>query len=121
MKGTTGGTGKKHITLPGYGAYYFQGVAVNLRKVAEEKTPIYFVIGEDDEYYGSEPAKKAFKDLCSFYKRKGLGRETINRLAVLDVKSAGYFSSGGVSYQHGGGNLFAEDKDIMGWLFGEHL
>lgn len=28
-----------------------------------------------------------------------------------------YFESRGVTVQHGGGNLFAEDEEIMGWLF----
>ena len=35
----------------------------------------------------------------------------------LDVKDADYFESQGVRVQHGGGNLFAEDEEIMSWLF----
>ena len=38
-------------------------------------------------------------------------------LLVLDVKNAAYFQAGGAPSQHGGGNLFARDPDIMGWLF----
>lgn len=75
---------------------------------------------EDDEYYSSRPVKATYEDLCSFYEREGLDRKSISELAVLDVKDKSYFSSRGISNQHGGGGLFAEDEDIMGWLFGEH-
>lgn len=30
-----------------------------------------------------------------------------------------YFISGGVSVEHGGGILFAQDNNIMGWLFSQ--
>ena len=50
-----------------------------------------------------------------------MSREEIDQLVVLDVKDKSYFSERGVSNQHGGGGLFAEDEEIMGWLFGEHL
>ncbi len=92
----------------------------NLSKVAEERTPVYFAIGEDDEYYSSKPATEAYQKLSSLYEREGLNRKAIIELAVLDVKDRAYFSSRGVSNQHGGGGLFAEDEKIMGWLFGEH-
>ncbi|MCQ5201521.1 hypothetical protein [Mordavella massiliensis] len=49
------------------------------------------------------------------YMEEGLTEEEINELLVLDIKDADYFA--GLSYQHGGGNLFAADEEIMGWLF----
>ena len=52
---------------------------------------------------------------------KGLNfgeKEEIGRLLVLDIKDADYFREGGAPSQHGGGNLFAGDPEIMGWLFG---
>lgn len=39
-------------------------------KVVENKTPIYFVIGEDDEYYGSSPFKEVYQELVNLYKNK---------------------------------------------------
>lgn len=89
-------------------------------KVAAERTSVYFAIGEDDEYYGSKPVKEAYEELVSSYEHLGLGREMIRALAVLDIKDENYFSDRGVLNQHGGGGLFAEDEEIMGWLFGEH-
>ncbi len=53
--------------------------------------------------------------------KKGLNfgeKEEIGRLLVLDIKDADYFREGGAPNQHGGGNLFAGDPEIMGWLFG---
>ena len=31
--------------------------------IVEMKTPVYFVIGESDEYYGSEPFKEAYQQI----------------------------------------------------------
>lgn len=89
-------------------------------RIAEARTPVYFAIGENDEYYDSKPAKKAYEELVTLYKQAGLDRKAIHLLAVLDVKENRYFTGRGISNQHGGGGLFAKDEDIMGWLFGQH-
>ena len=86
--------------------------------VAEARVPVYFAIGESDEYYGSEPSREAYDRLHALYIQAGLTEEEIGRLVVLDIKGADYFETGGAPNQHGGGNLFARDPEIMGWLFG---
>ena len=43
--------------------------------------------------------------------------EPVVESLVLDIKDADYFRDGGAPNQHGGGNLFAQDPEIMGWLF----
>lgn len=85
--------------------------------VIESRTPVYFVIGESDEYYSSQPTQEAYENLYELYRQEGLSDEEINQLLVLDIKDADYFESRGVTVQHGGGNLFAQDEEIMGWLF----
>ena len=85
--------------------------------VVRAKTPVYFVIGESDEYYGSAPFKKAYQTLYDLYQKQGLSRNEIDKLLVLDVKGKDYFAGTKVTYQHGGGYLFCRDKQIMGWLF----
>ncbi|MGI6008407.1 MAG: prolyl oligopeptidase family serine peptidase [Ruminococcus sp.] len=85
--------------------------------VVESRTPVYFVIGEDDEYYGSEPSCEAYETLREMYQDEGLTDEEIDEILVLDIKDADYFESRGMTNQHGGGNLFAADDEIMGWLF----
>ena len=87
--------------------------------VAEARVPVYFAIGESDEYYGSEPSREAYDRLHALYIQAGLTEEEIGRLLVLDIKGADYFETGGAPNQHGGGNLFARDPEIMGWLFGQ--
>lgn len=87
--------------------------------VAESRTPVYLAVGESDEYYGQEPSREAYENLYDLYREKGLSDEEIGELLVLDVKDAEYFESRGMTNQHGGGGLFAEDEDIMGWLFGK--
>ena len=85
----------------------------------EARVPVYFVIGESDEYYGSEPSREAYDQLYELYTEAGLSDEEIAQLLVLDIKDAAYFTEGGAPNQHGGGNLFAQDPEIMGWLFGQ--
>ena len=87
--------------------------------VVQSRTPVYFVIGEDDEYYGSGPTREAYETLYSMYREEGMSDEEIQEVLVLDIKDADYFESQGVTVQHGGGNLFAADREIMGWLFGK--
>lgn len=93
---------------------------VNQRVVTlvNAKTPVYFVIGESDEYYGSEPFRDAYQEIYYRYIEQGLSEQEIDSLLVLDVKDADYFDSGRMNNQHGGGAaLFCKDSDIMGWLF----
>lgn len=86
--------------------------------VVQSRTPVYLVVGESDEYYGAQPTREAYDALHALYEQEGLSDGEIDRLLVLDIKDASYFESQGVSNQHGGGNLFAQDSGIMGWLFG---
>ncbi len=93
----------------------WNGAFENLIK---SQTPIYFVIGENDEYYGSKPFIEAYTSLRRLYQQQGLSDEKIEKLLVLDVKSNDYFASKGKNNQHGdGASLFASEHEIMSWLF----
>ncbi len=89
-------------------------------RLIRNKTPIYFAIGEDDSYYGSEAVKEAYKKLKAQYREAGLTDGEMDKILVLDVKDQAYFTARGYSDQHGGGGSFAFDEEIMGWLFGNH-
>ncbi len=90
----------------------------NYTEVVKARVPVYFAIGEKDEYYGSEPSRNAYNAIHKLYEQEGLSNSEIDRLLVLDIKPTSYFSSEGISNQHGyGGYLFVRDKNIMGWLF----
>lgn len=92
----------------------------NYTEVVKARVPVYFAIGEKDEYYGSEPSRNAYNAIHKLYEQEGLSNSEIDRLLVLDIKPTSYFSSKGISNQHGyGGYLFVRDKNIMGWLFGQ--
>ena len=86
--------------------------------VVRSRTPVYLVVGEGDEYYGAAPTQQAYDTLHEMYVQQGLSDSEIDQLLVLDIKDASYFA--GAPNQHGGGNLFAQDAQIMGWLFGAH-
>ena len=90
----------------------------DIATLAESETPVYLVVGQDDEYYGSEPSETAYDRIRDQYKDRGLSERRINELVTLDVKDAAYFANQGITNQHGGGGtLFSHDPDIMGWLF----
>lgn len=82
--------------------------------------PVYMAVGESDSYYGSGPVEQAYSDLHGMYEASGMTAEEIDRVLVLDVKDASYFAERGCSDQHAGGQAFAHDASVMGWLFGEH-
>ena len=56
--------------------------------VVENRTPVYFVIGESDEYYGSQPTQEAYDNLYELYRQDGLSDEEISQILVLDIKDA---------------------------------
>lgn len=85
--------------------------------VVEKRLPVYLVVGENDEYYGSAPTREAYEALRNLYLQQGLSEAEIGRLLVLDIKDSSYFTERGISNQHGGGGQFAFDEEIMGWLF----
>lgn len=88
--------------------------------VVKSRMPVYFAIGENDEYYGSEPSVRAYNAIHKLYEDEGLSDSEIDELLVLDVKPTSYFTDNGISNQHGyGGYLFVRDENIMGWLFGK--
>ena len=90
----------------------------NLSVLAAARVPVYMVVGEGDEYYGSGPARDAAERLRGLYRDAGLSVSDIDRLVTLDVKDAAYFEAGGVANQHGGGGaLFVRDNTVMNWLF----
>lgn len=53
--------------------------------VAERHLPVYFAIGSNDEYYGSEPTREAYDTLHSLYEQQGLTEVEIDELLVLDI------------------------------------
>lgn len=88
--------------------------------VVKARTPVYFVVGESDEYYGSAPSERAYNAIHELYEKEGLTDSEIDKLLVLDVKPTEYLTSNNITNQHGaGGYLFVRDENVMGWLFGQ--
>lgn len=88
----------------------------DLQVLAKSRTPVYLAIGEQDSYYGSASLKDTYEKLHTAYTQQGLTEEEIEQLLVLDVKPQQYFTEHGFRDQHAGGQAFAHDRDIMGWL-----
>ncbi len=88
--------------------------------LAQARTPVYFAIGAQDSYYGSESFIAAYNALHELYAAQGLTEEEIDRLIVLDVEPTEFFTERGFRDQHSGGQAFAHEESVMGWLFGAH-
>ena len=85
--------------------------------LVKARTPVYLVTGESDSYYGSKPLRDAYKKLHDLYLAEGLTEREIDSLLILDIKEEQYFTARGFTDQHLGGQAFAKDESIMGWLF----
>lgn len=85
--------------------------------VVSRKLPVYLAVGEDDSYYGSGPLTEVYNTLHDRYVKAGMSEDAIDKILILDVKDADYFTSRGLQDQHAGGQAFAKDPEIMGWLF----
>lgn len=85
--------------------------------VVRQRVPIYFAIGRNDEYYGSEKTQDAYDTFYGLYRQQGLTDAEIDELLVLDIKEHDYFTERNAPNEHGGGGYFAYDEEIMGWLF----
>lgn len=92
----------------------------DMAALVNARTPVYMVTGENDSYYGSKPLKDAYEKLHDLYLAEGLTESEIAELVILDIKEQKYFTDRGYTDQHMGGQAFAKDESIMGWLFGEH-
>ena len=82
----------------------------------KSETQVYLFTGENDSYYGSSSFKKTYKELYDLYSKKGLSKEEIEKILILDIKNHEYFTSHGFNDEHGGGNLAAHEEKIMKWL-----
>lgn len=92
----------------------------DLNVLAQARTPIYLAIGAQDSYYGAGSFIQTYNALRKLYARQGLSEKEIDKLLVLDVKPAEFFTERDFRDQHAGGQAFAHGADIMGWLFDEH-
>ncbi|WP_350453734.1 prolyl oligopeptidase family serine peptidase, partial [Slackia heliotrinireducens] len=63
----------------------------------KSETPLYLFTGENDSYYGSENFKKTYKELYDLYSKKGLSKDYIDKILILDIKNHEYFTSHGVN------------------------
>ncbi len=92
----------------------------DLNVLAQARTPIFLAIGAQDSYYGADSFIQTYNALRELYAQQGLLDEEIDKLLVLDVKPAEFFAERGFRDQHAGGQAFAHEESVMGWLFGEH-
>lgn len=78
---------------------------------------IYMATGRNDSYYGSHSVSEAYRTLYELYRKKGLSKQEIDAVLVLDLKDNEYFTRRGYVDPHAGGNAFAKDPAVMGRLF----
>ena len=92
----------------------------DLQVLAQSRTPVYLAIGAQDSYYGADSFIATYQTLHDLYAAQGLTEAEISKLVVLDIRPAEFFTERGFRDQHAGGQAFAHEESVMGWLFGEH-
>lgn len=92
----------------------------DLSILAKARTPVYLAIGAQDSYYGASSFQETYQALYDLYLLQGLSSDEIDKILVLNVQEQAYFTEHGFRDQHAGGQAFAHDENVMGWLFGVH-
>ena len=87
---------------------------------ASARLPVYIFIAENDEYYGSAQARRAYASLREAYAAEGMTDEEIDGLLVLDVRDDEFFNDLGIYSYHGGGGVAANQQDIILWMLGRN-
>ena len=77
------------------------------------------VMGTKPELFTAYLATSSQRD-GDLYAAQGLTEDEINKLIVLDVRPAEFFTERGFRDQHSSGQAFAHEESVMGWLFGDH-
>ncbi|WP_144034082.1 hypothetical protein [Sporomusa silvacetica] len=89
--------------------------------VVENRIPIYIFMAQHDEYYGPQRARDTYEALRARYaaKGKGVSKEEIERLVVLDMPDDAYFNRQGIYYYHDGGMAAVNDEEIIRWVLAQ--
>ena len=122
IEGYSGGGETLSLVLDRVPELYDAALMVSIQRdggydrVVDARVPLYFFIGRDDDYYGSDSFRETYQELYDRYREAGLSDDEIDDILVLDVRERDYFDSHGVSSEHAGGGLAAHEEDIMNWL-----
>ena len=93
----------------------------DLQTLAEARTPVYLAIGAQDSYYGADSFEDTYAALRTLYEAQGLSAEGDRPPRRAGCAGAGIFhANAAFTDQHAGGQAFAHEPGVMGWLFGEH-
>ena len=77
---------------------------------------VYIFMAEHDEYYGSQKARNAYRNLTDAYREAGVEPEIIERLLRLEIPGDDYFNGLGIYNYHSGGNVLFDDENILNWI-----
>ncbi len=77
---------------------------------------VYIFMAEHDEYYGSQKAWDAYRNLTDAYREAGVEEEKVAQLLRLEIPGDDYFNGLGIYNYHSGGNVLFDDKNILNWI-----
>lgn len=60
--------------------------------VAENGVSVFIYMAEGDEYYGSDKAREAYRNLVSAYEKSGWSKEEISKRLRLEIPENRFFS-----------------------------
>ena len=86
---------------------------------AEQRVAVYIFMAENDEYYGSQKARDAYKNLHDAYVKAGASESEADSLLQLQIPDNEYFNRLGIYNYHGGGSVVFNDKNVLNWVLGQ--
>lgn len=84
--------------------------------IAKNGVAVYIYMAESDEYYGSDKARSAYKNLYSAYKNNGWSAEGIDCVLRLEIPNNAFFNEKGIYNYHGGANILFDDPKNLNWV-----
>ena len=76
-------------------------------------------MAENDEYYGSQKARDAYRNLHNAYEKAGLTDSEIDQLLQLNIPDNAYFNAKGIYNYHGGGSVVFDDENVLNWVLAQ--
>ena len=87
--------------------------------VAENRVAVYIFMAENGEYYGSQKARDAYRNLHAAYEKAGLTGSEIGQLLQLNIPDNAYFNAKGIYNYHGGGSVVFDDENVLNWVLAQ--
>ncbi len=91
-----------------------------MAQTCKARIPIYFLVGENDSFYGSDETRRIYHQMYDIYVEQGLSSSEINELLQLNVLDDSFFDARELDYHGGAQEALLRFPEISAWLLSRH-